>query len=303
VTKNLLLTAVAVISMNAFAAEGSKLGSEYLFQLPADKMAVTPSFAYNSMELDYKSITGLTGAKATGTIIGARGEYGISEMFSTGLVLSSTSDKSKYSPSGVQKDTSASGLDDLVAFFNGRMDMGSGSFRFGTDVVFSLEKEELNDQGNKTNQASGGMGVRPFVGYEMYAGPCTFGTKLSYLMYLGDRKGTDKSSTGDEAYTMSGSQMVIGSLFYEHNLSPLTLGASFEWESSAKEETTYTTSKTKSETGGVGFYRLNVYTPYEVSPMITILPQLTWGKLSAYDKTVISGGEVMNLQVAARFTF
>lgn len=297
--KSFLLTALTVGSVQAMAAEGYT-GSQYFYQAPMDRIVVTPAIDYLSLSADMKEASGSNSLKIKGFSEEVRGEYGINEMMSAGLVLSYTKLKTEYSPA-TTADKTQKGLDDLKFFVLGRHEMGPGSLRFGTDVNFALEKDITNADGNGGNSATGGISVEPFVGYEMTSGACTYGAKLSYLTLIGDRKKEDKSQTPTASSDVSGGETVTLGLFYEHKMEPLTLGASLEWASLANEK--QKTNGSTTETAGHSLATLNVYVPYDVTPSITLLPQVSYGQYTAMDTESYDGVKMYGLEVAARFAF
>lgn len=177
--KHLLALLVLALTSPAFAAESN--GSQYQWQTPAGKWEVTPELSYGSSKTAFKPSGDDT---STGLQESVLGEYGINEMFSAGLKLTASSVTTTHTAPA--KDTTQSGLHDLIAFFHGRSPIGEASLRYGVDVNFGLDKQELDATNTYvTNNSSGGMGAKPWVGYEMGKDNCLMGAQLSYKMYMG----------------------------------------------------------------------------------------------------------------------
>lgn len=293
-----VLAMIASLSLNAMAADGGGKGSQFLYQAPVDKIQLTPALTYLSLTAKLKgAVTKLESSGYTGAL---RSEYGISDMFSAGATLSYTSLKNEYSPAGVTASTDSKGLDDIRFFLLGRMDQAASSFRFGTDVNFSLSKS-ITEADSDTNRASGGISLEPFVGYEMYWNACTVGTKLAYKLYAGDRKAEDKSATPTTTSDVSGGETVTWSAFYEHDMKPWTLGVSLDWESEAKDKED--TNGTVTTSAGQSIMTLTLYAPYEVSESLTVYPLVNYGKYTAFDTASIESANSYAVQVKGRFTF
>ena len=295
--KHLLAILVFALTLPAFAADSN--GSQYQWQTPADKWEVTPELSYNSMKVTLKPSGDVTIKGAQQSV---KGEYGISEMFSTGLVLTNSSVSTTYPTPPYAtgtKDSEMSGLHDLEAFFHGRMPMGPGSFRFGADVNFALSKQEVDATGRVSNNASGGMGLKPFVGYEMTKDTCTLGARLSYKMSLGDRSKENVAPTAESK--LSGAEQTALNLFFEHDMKPMILGAALEVLSKAKEEDKIGTVTTKA--AGYTSVGLKLYAPYMVTDTITVLPAFTYAKYTAVDTENIDSQNQWTLAVGGRFQF
>lgn len=295
-----ILATLALVSFAAGAqGTASSAGSEYQHQTPVDKMEVRALLGYKMLDMKNKggSKTEFSGLSETVAF-----EYGVSEMISAGLELSNSGYDIKSTPAGggAATTTKQSGLHDMVFFLNGRNAMGPGELRFGTLVNFSLGKNKQESNGN-SNNASGGIGLTPFVGYEMAAGPGLVGARLSYMFWAGDRKQTDETNTPADEYTISGGSVFTTAFFYEMPMSSMTLGGALEFLAPAKSE--YKLNGVKSaETNPHTETALAVYAPYYVNDMVTILPKIrynTWtAKNSGLDS--VSGWDI---NVGARFLF
>ncbi len=281
-----VLAILVVVSGSAFAADN---GSQYQWQTPADKWEVTPRLGLINMTNAPKVGTE---TKTSGMNISVKGEYGISEQFSTGLMLSNVNYSTDTTPEFKQ-----TGMEDLVAFFHGRSAMGGGSLRYGADLGFSLVKAE-NKSATESNASSGGLSVTPFVGFEMQAAPCTYGARLSYKMYTGDRSVKNPAPAAEDK--LSGPTTTTLSLFYEHDMAPMTLGAALEiaGQSSTEDKTTPPSTKSSGNT----LTGIKLYVPYMASESITVLPEFKYAKATSMPSTTDSV-TMWELAVGGRFSF
>lgn len=278
----------------AFAAGGN--GSEFLWQSPAGKWEVTPFLTYRSQEVQLKG--GLGDIKSTGTRFGLIGEYGISEMLSTGLQVSTVSMKTENpAPAAATK---SSGMEDVLLFLKGRIPVGMGSFRFGANLGFSAEKRKVK-AGGDSNAASGGMSLAPFVGYEIDMAPMTFGARISHQIFTGDRTETDESVTpATESKTTDGGDTEFA-LFYEHDMNPAKFGVALEITASGKEEWK-SNGVTTTNASGYTLTGLRFYVPYTISEMATIIPTLKYAQFTAMPGGYDSA-HILDIGVGARFSF
>jgi len=299
VKHNLILAALAAVSFSLPAfGQDSQSQSEYQYQTSAGRIDVTAALGYQQMEAKGPNASKV---EQKGLSQMVRGEYGINDMFSAGLIVRNFDLKSEYSANLNQPSTKESGLADPVIFFHGRMAQGPGSLRFGADVGFSLEDSEISSTDNE-NMASGGISVAPFVGYEMIKDQCTYGARVSYLFYATERNETDKTSTPPDKNKLKGGAALTTALFYEHNMNPWILGAALEFVFQDGEKTT-TAGVTTEEDASHSAYRLNVYAPYDISQTIRLLPRITYGNYMAMDKTERTSQNDMTVEIGARFTF
>ncbi|NJL25819.1 MAG: hypothetical protein HC902_12015 [Calothrix sp. SM1_5_4] len=183
--RNSTLLSLLLLALTTATAHASN-GSEYQWQTPADKMELTPELSYQSFEFKNKTSGGSDSTGLTETL---KFEYGISEDYSAGAILSHSSTEIK--PSGGSKRT-ASGLHDLGLFFHGRAPMMAGSLRYGIDTEFALAKAKMESNGDE-NVASGGIALAPFVGFEMGSETSTYGARLAYHFTLANGHGMTKA--------------------------------------------------------------------------------------------------------------
>src|SRR5205085_1715707 len=142
----------------------------------------------------------------------AKVEYGINEMFSAGISLGYSSWTAKSDPE-VFPEYKIKGFVDPILFVNGRLNLADSSLRFGAAFSFSFE-DNIRDASGNYNQATGGLALTPFVGYEMTVGEQTFGARLKYRLQ-GDTKSKDESGTTKVTSTTKGNNKVTLGLFYE----------------------------------------------------------------------------------------
>ncbi|MGE4131766.1 MAG: hypothetical protein AB7F86_09005 [Bdellovibrionales bacterium] len=298
--KRLLLTAVFALALQAHAEGGSNLGSEYQWQTGEGKVEVTGTLDYYSATTKYKSTSTITETNTKGLSETVMGEYGLTDMFSAGGWIRNRDWKNEFSPSS-NTSTKYSGFGDLVLFFHGKMDMGTGSFRYGADINLGLGKQKQKSNGDLT-YTTGGMGLTPFVGYEMYSNSCTYGARLSHELALAHRKREVEGTTTVE-HELSGAEPTELAFFYEHNMQPMILGAALEFTSVSKEEDKNKSTNTTSKSAGHTSTALALYVPYEVAENITILPEFKYGKYTAYDSSSIDSVTFWDLSVGGRFAF
>ncbi len=286
--------------MFSVSAFGAAEGSEFQHQAPVSTFELTPTLEYKAFTTKLKAV-GFDKAEISELSEGLMGEYGLNDMLSLGFLLKHSSSDNKYSPSGATKDTSAKGLKDPDFFVNGQVAAGPGSFRFGTHLSFSME-DRKTDASEKSNMASGGALLTPFVGYETILGPHAVGARMAYTLYKGEQKRSDSSSGTKVDSTVKGGEVLTTALFYEYDSQPVTLGVSFELQNQRSTKTTKN-GNTTDNNNPVSIYGLSVYAPVLVAPNITILPKVTYNAYGAYDSTNIDSVTGWTVQVGARFAF
>lgn len=289
-----VLALLMLVSGSAFAADN---GSEYMWQTPADKWEVTPSLSMMKTTTKPKA-AGAQDIEMSATTISVKGEYGISEQFSAGLLLANVSGKAEQGATSID----VKGMADIIAFFHGRNAMGTGSLRYGVDVGLGLSKREIESTGD-TNVSSGGISLTPFVGYEIAAAPCTYGARLAYKMYAGERKQTDNTSTPADDDKITGPTTTSLAFFYEHDMAPVRLGAALEIASNTESEIKTNGGAGVKQGDGETTMGIKLYVPYTVNEMITILPEFTYAQATAKENNTIDSKSGWNLGVGGRFTF
>lgn len=274
-------------------------GSEYQYQAPAGKFVVQPRLIYSS--LTTKSNSTLNNAKInqTGLKEEFKFEYGINPSFSVGLVVSNadTTRTMSSSPLPEMEETKFTGLEDPVLFFNARKPMGVGELRYGANLTYSIEKHKITETIDENN-ASGGMTLAPFVGYEVSTGNRTLGLRALYEAIKNDRKVDNKfglASTGTE----SGGEAFVGTLFYEHNFTSSLIGTSLEVVAAKKLKS----NLQNRSLGALTIASARIYGRLEVTPNFAILPSAAFGQGTAIDMSMFESMNLWDIKVAGRFTF
>ena len=297
--KSSALVLSLMLSGVVYAAESN--GSEYLWQTQSGKFEVTPTLGlYEKMDITART-AGASGSERTSMPITVKGEYGINEMFSAGILLGtdSISTKSKAAGAVAQKST---GMFDPVLFFHGRYNLGMGWLKYGADLSVGFQKGETKANGD-TNNATGGNTLTPFAGWEMAAGPGTFGAKLMFDLYKGEGSNEDKSTTPSTTTKTSGGNRFGLAAFYEMGMGMWDLGGALSYHTAASTKSKVASVETTND-DDMSEILLQVYAPVHINEMITILPELhygmvTWSKATYGAKSASDTG----LQVGARFAF
>jgi hypothetical protein len=275
--KKLVVLLAVLAGTSAFAGESAQ--SEFFYQAPAAAHEGTFGLGFFTGEVDTSPSIDLSGQR-----VFAEYEYGINEAWAVGVLLNYTQTKIDTSPS-----TDSTGLNDLEINVKGKHTPEAG-LRYGAMIELALQDGEVKSNGD-TNQATGGIMVNPYVGYEMAKDQCKFGGKLARGVRLKDEKEEDKGSntteesSGGEATTLTG--------FYEHTFSEQwALGGSLEYAM---------IGDTKSDSGDTdngNSMTLNVYAPMHMGPG-TLIPQFSYASTSGADTDVTA----MELSAKYRMTF
>jgi len=282
-----------IFTSAAFAQDGN--GSQYQYQAPANQFDLTPALEFQGVNTKFKG--GSTSSlKQTTVTIDAMGEYGLNDMFSVGLILAAAAEGDDNGTSGV-RNTHSTGFLDPDLFVNGRLQLGPGSFRFGTHLTVALEKKHLYSDGN-SNQSSGGIHMSPFVGYEVEINRNIFGARFIYDFSLMHNKLDLQGLSGTE----KGGEVFTSALFYEYHLTRVIIGGAFELtnQASARSEMSdgsVTDSLSQSS------WRIKGYAPVRLSSRATILPSIAYGQAAAFDSTNTDSVSTWELNVPIRITF
>lgn len=215
--KKLVAAALVLASSAAFAAEGTQ--SEYFYQATAGTHQGTAG-----LELADGKVNGGGGdVDVTAQALFAEYEYGINDMLSIGGRLTYTQSKVDTSPS-----VKATGLNDLEIALRGKHVLGTG-LRYGANLNLAIADGETKSDGD-SNQATGGIVLAPYVGYEMYHDKCAFGGRISRDLRLKDDKSEDKTTSPSTTTETSGGEATTLAGFYEHNFNEkYTLGGSLTY--------------------------------------------------------------------------
>lgn len=219
-----MIASLAVLfgCVSAQAIEAPGIDSEYFHQAPSGVSEVRPHVNYTSNTTKYPNGGGEATVKGYRDL-GARYEYGINEMISVYGDLSISGLESKLGTT----TTTTSGLDDLEFGFLGNSAMGMGSLRYGLMANYGIGKSKAD------SNSTGGLGLMPYVGYDMTAGPGFWGARLSYNYKL-ERTG---EGTGGDTKVKDGHILGLGT-FYEYLLSDMILGGRLQYDMMADTKTT-----------------------------------------------------------------
>ncbi len=298
----LFLATIAATLLSANAHAVQEQSSEIFHQAGAGSFEFSPALDYARLKATYKNnVLGLKSTTVTGPHIEGKFEYGINSMLAVGGILGYASTNSEVSPSGIIKDTTSKGMVDPDIFLNGAIAAGPGSFRFGTHFTYSIDKSKTEANGD-TNQASGGMALIPFIGYEMPVGPHIFGGRLSYELIKGDRKSTDSSGGTDVNSTTSGGEDLSAAFFYEFAMPAVSLGTSLEVIAS-KETSTETAGISTDNHDSTTRAQLNFYAPFRAAPNFTLIPRVSYQRYTAYNSALVDYFDGFLVHVGARFAF
>jgi hypothetical protein len=312
------ILASLTFAVGAAAADGDMMDSEYLHQTGAGVFDVQAGFGQaagdgailNNAPTGYSMINvsirnSSLKASENSLPINVMLEYGINQMFSAGLELAYGTGQLTYSgcPTGFSCNSQhVNGMYDPQLFFKGRSAVGAGVIQYGAVLDVSVEKETTSSTGDQNN-ASGGISFTPFVAYQMAAGPGTWGARLQYGIYQGDKKSTDSSSgTSVPSTTSSNGNWVIDT-FYEAPVAGITIGGALSY---AQNPETKTSQNGGPKTGNLDAYNtmgVQVYVPVKLSSL-TILPSVTYDTMNfSQSNSVASSENMIEVGVAARMSF
>jgi hypothetical protein len=310
--KLLALLPLAISSV-AFGADAASTGSEYLHMTSAGKWEVSPMINYQDYTIKYTNPTnaGLDKAEVTGVVYGVKGEYGINEMFSVGINLAMENDSIKSSAGSVSNTGTASGLNNIDLYGNGKNDLFGGTFRYGLDFSISpgSTKQDLSSgafQGSY-GTSTGGVDAIPFVAWEMAMGPGILGAKFSYSFQLTDRKyNSTPSGNANLADSEKGDSAQSLTAFYEWMMNNWSLGLAVSYNGvSGSKLTMGNGSSVTADNGHAGIFA-EVYAPIVLADNITLIPNAGFGdngEILIAEQGNVKSYNGWNLSVAARFGF
>lgn len=233
--------------------------SEFHQHAMGGQLEITPHVMYDMNTVSPGS--GLPDTDLNGFRLGSEVEYGIMDRLSVGADLT-------YRSWDGDGSAESSGLEDVVLFTRGSRGMNAGRLTYGANLGVSLEDDDTD------NAATGGLSLRPYVGYEMGVGPGLWGGQVNYN-WRGER-----TSAGG-AKTESGGGVGLAT-FYEYGLSDrTTLGGAISYSMDAEVD----------DSSAVG---LSVYAPIGMQNNMTVIPRLD------YDMTDLDGdAEASELAIGA----
>ena len=242
-------------------------GSEYFHQAAGGANEITPMFSYaNGIQ---KMNDGTADTKTNGIKnLGVQYEYGINEMLSVYGNIG-------YGSVGVDRSGSstASGLNDLNLGVKGTSAMGMGSLRYGLNLNLPFEKAKVDGGGRATNASTGGLGLTPYVGYDMVAGPGMWGARLSY-----NYKFNRSYDYGSYNPTVTGGSVLGLGTFYEFNVAEMIFGGKLQYD--IAQDTTIGRQNASDLTGPTGnIFTAGLYTRINVGPG-NLLAGIDYGMLA-----------------------
>jgi hypothetical protein len=197
---------------------------------------------------------------------------------------------------------------------NGKVDVGPGSLRFGTDFSTSLGNHSISTDGFSEDENSGSMLLTPFVGYEMAFGSNMLGgLRLKYDLIQTDRKFTNNSlpalASAYKTYEISGGNNLALYAFYEINFEPVLWGVDLGVYNHAGSKLYFDQAATSvdakdSMTAPV----FDTYAKWDFAPGMSLLPKIGLNYTNpnqVYLPNMVGptpGGLSYYLTVAARFT-
>jgi hypothetical protein len=256
-------------------------GSEQMHQAANDAFEISGGAGFGATKVNYNADGApKTSSQVTQVSEAVAAEYGFTHEISAGAALIYDSTWTSISPSSAASNEHSFGLSDPSIFVKGRLDFENSSLRIAGRLNFSLAKRYEDSNGN-TNNYSGGVSLSPQVGYEYYFLEHTFGAKLAYLAYLGNRSETFLSPSAEATIDLSGGNAIDFTVFYEYDFSPMKLGIDFEIE--YLDGTTSTYSGTTINSGSSStIYTFDVYAPILLTDAFTIVPRGSFGWAGNY---------------------
>lgn len=284
-----------LFASTAFAQEGN--GSQYQYQTPANQFDLTPGLEFGGVTTKNPASASYSELKQTMVTESVMGEYGLNDMLSVGLILGASERENDYGTSLI-RNTHSVGFLDPNLFIKGRLPVGPGSLRFGTNLSLAFEKFHVYSDSN-TNVSSGGIHMIPFVGYEVEINRNIFGARFSYEFKLMN----DKLVANDVGGTRKGGENFQSALFYEYHLSRVIIGGAFELINHASERVDFDNGGSQMWKESTSEFRVKAYVPVKLSPRVTILPSLFYGTYAAFDRADTDSISEWNLNVPIRIIF
>ena len=295
----LKIVGLSMISLaTAFAVNAETTGttagvqSEYFYQTDADKVQANANLGYTSQTAK----TGATKNETTKTILNLNYERGLNEMISVGGTIGYVTGKSD---TVLTTDADTKGLDDVKLFVKGQNSFAAGSsLNYGATFNASLGKKEIKTDSESVN--SGGMGLTPYVGYQMLMGSMVLGTKLQTALNVGKAKWEDSSNTPTTSYDVTGGNRSMLSVFTEGNVGTGLIGGELGWwgDNTLKVESSSGGGEVAGETG----YSLTGYTRWDLTPQATLIGKLSY-ESALSDHTGIDSSDTFGMNIGGRFTF
>lgn len=284
-----LAASVAVQAESMDTTAGVK--SEYFYQTDAAKSQANANLGYTSQTAK----TGAVKEETTKTILNLNYERGLNEMLSVGGTIGYVTGKSDT----IVNDADTKGLDDIKLFIKGQNSfMAGSSLNYGATLNASIGKKEVKTDSVSVN--SGGIGLTPYVGYQMLMGSMVLGTKLQTAMNVTKAKWEDSTTTPTASYDVTGGNRTMLSVFTEGNVGTGLIGGELGWwgDNTTEVEATGGTTKIAGETG----YTLTGYTRWDLTPQATLIGKISY-ESALSDHTGIDSSDMFGMNVGGRFTF
>ncbi len=222
-------------------------------------------------------------------------EYGFLNALSAGATLEHNYEDNQNDNTD---DYSAQGLGDIDFFIKGRQAISeSWTLRYGANIQWSLEPNQLDSDSNEDNQFTGRDMVSPFLGIEKdFNDRHRGGLKVSHDILIGKEK--TKLASG-ATFESEGGEVTRFHAFYEFHTGPWLAGGAMEYWSTQD----YVSSGVRSEAVDVIGYSL--FANYDVSESLALVPEIQAYTIldDEVNGTQIDTCLVYYLKFSARFTF
>lgn len=266
----------------------------FFHQAKGQSIEISPTLL--SVDHSYKIKGSSTTLKINGLLTNIKGEYGISENYSTGLILGYGNYEMTYPGAPNQN---SSGLGDPELFFYGNNGIGNGTLRYGASLFLPLEKSKV--EGNNSNLATGGTKLQPYVGYDVALGSFLLGGKGSYDLLKTETEAEITSGGTKTTIKGTGGETLTMTVFGEMPLSSALLGLAVGYSSTAKTKTktaTTTTENADARTAyGAAVYGTILWENARLTPTLSY-QTVTWEQTST-----IENNSVTSLSLLANFVF
>lgn len=267
----------------------------FFHQAKGQSIEISPTLL--SVDHSYKIKGSSTTLKMNGLLTNIKGEYGISENYSTGLILGYGNYEMTYPGAPNQN---SSGLGDPELFFYGNNGIGNGTLRYGASLFLPLEKSKV--EGNNSNIAMGGTKLQPYVGYDVALGSFLLGGKGSYDLLQTERETEINYSDGTKTTLKgTGGETLTMTVFGEMPLTSAQLGLAVGYSSTARTKTKTATTTTENA---------NARTAYGAAVYGTLLmgnarltPRLSYETATWEQNSTIENHNVTSLSLLANLIF
>lgn len=222
VIASLLLSAVAQAAPEEGQKSASSTQSEFFFQSPAGHSEITPKIGYLASTIETEGAT--DEATSSGYNVALAYEYGINEMWAVEFGINYATMDTEFGAT----DFKTAGLMNPELLFKGTSGMQWGNLRYGLLAEFAIENNKIATGADDGNMSTGGHALKPYVGADMAMGAGILGGRLSYEYKLERTIDT----AGVETKEKDGHELGI-SVFYEHFMADVLLGAAFSQISEA----------------------------------------------------------------------